>query len=252
MSAVVSILMWMAGLSWLFLVCVTFLIASLFIPARNFDPSLKKMLRGLFKLLFIPVRVEGTEKIDPRKTYLYMANHASLFDAPLLGGFIPGMVRGVEAKQHFGWPLYGLFLRRAGNIPIDQRNVFKAARSLNKTERRLSKGLSFIILPEGHRTLDGNLQPFKRLPFRMAQQAAIDIVPVGLSGLFELMRRGSWKIRRVPVKIRFGDPIPADVVRSFTPDALRDIVRARITGLTAPSTRFPGSRACPTPRFLLY
>jgi 1-acyl-sn-glycerol-3-phosphate acyltransferase len=195
------------------------------------------MIRGLFKLLFIPVRVEGAEKIDPRKTYLYMANHVSLFDAPLLGGFIPGMVRGVEAKQHFGWPLFGLFIRRAGNIPIDQRDVFKAIRSLKKAARRLSEGLSFIILPEGHRTLDGDLQPFKRLPFRMAQQAAIDIVPLGLSGLFELMRRGSWKIRRAPVKIRFGDPIPADVIRSLTPDALRDLVRARIIELIAPSAR---------------
>ncbi len=237
MDAVVSLFMWMAGLHWLFLVCVTFLIASLFVPARNFDPLLKAMIRGLFKLLFIPVRVEGAAKIDPRKTYLYMANHVSLFDAPLLGGFIPGMVRGVEAKQHFGWPLYGLFLRRAGNIPIDQRDVFKAIRSLKKAAQRLSEGLSFIILPEGHRTLDGNLQPFKRLPFRMAQQAAIDIVPVGLSGLYELMRRGSWEIRRAPVKIKFGNPIPADVVRSLTPDALRDLVRARIIELIAPSAR---------------
>jgi 1-acyl-sn-glycerol-3-phosphate acyltransferase len=237
MNAAASLFMWAVGLLWLLFTCFVFFVASAFLPVRLVDPFLKAMLRGLFKLLFIKVRVEDAEKINPRETHLYMANHVSLFDAPLLGGFIPGMVRGVEAKPHFRWPVYGAFIRRAGNIPIDQRNVFTAVRSLAKAARRLSEGHSFIILPEGHRTLDGSLQPFKRLPFRMARQAAIEIVPVGLLGLYGLMRRGTWRIKPAAVTIRFGEAIPAELVRSSTPDALRDLVRASIAGLIEPASR---------------
>ena len=77
------------------------------------------------------------------------------FDIPLLGGYIPGCARGVEASRQHAWPLYGWAMRRLGNIPIDRKNVFSSLNSISQTAEVLTEGKSMIILPERHRTVDG-------------------------------------------------------------------------------------------------
>lgn len=231
MATLVSLYLWGIGLLWVGLVCVSVIVSTLFLPARGYDPFLKRMLRVLFKLLFIPVEVEGVEKIRARRTYLYMSNHVSMFDVPILGGFVPGFVRGVEWVPHFRWPLYGLLIRRVGNIPIDRENVFSSMKSMRRAARLLSRDQSLIIMPEAHRTMDGKLRPFKRLPFLLAKQAGVDLVPISLCGLYRLNNKRSWIIRPARVKIRFGDVIPAEAVRSWSIDELRNRTRERIQEL---------------------
>lgn len=160
-----------------------------------------------------------------------MANHVSIFDSPLLGGFLPGRVRGVEWTQHFHWPVFGVFLRRIGNIPIDRDDVFSSMKSMEMARRRLAEGESLAIMPEAHRTLDGNLRHFKRLPFLMARAAGVDIVPVGTSGLYSLNNKGSWKIRSSTIRVAFGEPISAEEAAGHTVDELRRIMHRRIQGL---------------------
>jgi 1-acyl-sn-glycerol-3-phosphate acyltransferase len=99
------------------------------------------------------------------------------------------------------------------------------------TEKILKKGKSIVILPEGHRTLDGNLGPFKKLPFHLAKQAAVPVIPIGLSGLFELKHKGSWLIRPRPIKIKFGQPISPGKIQTLTTEELRDLVREKILAL---------------------
>jgi 1-acyl-sn-glycerol-3-phosphate acyltransferase len=211
--------------------CLNAIVTSLFLPSGAYDLHLKRILRRMFQLLFIPVCVEGSERLDPQRTYLYMTNHVSLFDMPLLGGWIPGTVRSVEAERQFRWPLYGLAVRRLGNIPIRREDVFASARSLRKAVRMLAQRKSLIIMPEATRTLDGKLRPFKRLPFLLAKQAGVDLVPVGMSGLFSLKRKRSWRIHPGPLKLKFGELIPAAEVARLPIDELRDLTRERILGL---------------------
>jgi len=231
MSALISAYMWTAGLLCFGWFCINTIVASLFFPTRVYDPWLKGILRRLFRFLFIPVTVEGAERIQPGRPYLYMSNHVSLFDMPLLGGFIPGVIRSVEADRQFRWPLYGLAVRRLGNIPIQRDNIFASMRSLRKARRKLACRQSLVIMPEAHRTLDGKVRPFKRLPFLLAKQAGVDLVPVGLSGLYQLKSKRSWKIRPVPLKVRFGEIIPAETVARLPIDALRDLTRERVVAL---------------------
>jgi 1-acyl-sn-glycerol-3-phosphate acyltransferase len=99
------------------------------------------------------------------------------------------------------------------------------------TENSLKKGKSIIILPEGHRTLDGNLGPFKKLPFHLAKQAGVPIIPIGLSGLFELKHKGSWLIRPRPIAIKFGQHIPPEKIDTLSTEELRDFVREKIQDL---------------------
>lgn len=202
---------------------------------KTLDPFIKKSLKILFKILSIKVRSEGSENVEPNKTYLFMSNHESLFDIPLLEAYVPTFVRGVEALRQFKWPVYGWAIRRVGNIPIDRKNIHASIKSMKKTEKALRKGKSIIILPEGHRTLDGNLGPFKKLPFHLAKQAGFPIMPIGLSGLFELKHKGSWLIRPRPVIIKFGQSISPDEIQSLSIEELRDLVRGQIQALAGQS-----------------
>lgn len=233
MKVLISLYAWIVGgLYFILLSLLTFALTFFFKP-RILDPWIKKRLRFLFKLLFIKVYSEGSEKIDPQKTYLFMSNHSSLFDIPLLEAYIPAYVRGVEALRQFKWPVYGWVIKRLGNIPIDRKNIHASIRSMKVTEQSIKGGLSIVILPEGHRTLDGNLGDFKRLPFHLAKEAGVPIIPIRISGLFELKRKGSWFIRPRPVSIKFGDPVETEEIEALSVDELRDKIRDKIFALTA-------------------
>jgi 1-acyl-sn-glycerol-3-phosphate acyltransferase len=226
-----SLYRWSIGLLYAAVLCFVVIVCSLFVPTRVYDPLFKALQRGLFKLLFIPVDVEGAETLEDGRAALVMANHVSIFDIPLLGGFLPGVVRGVEWEPHFRWPLYGPLIRRIGNIPIDRENVFSSMKSLQKAHKRLAARHSLVILPEAHRTTDGKLRQFKRLPFHLAKNAGVDIVPVGLSGLFSLKSKNSWKIRSTRLKVAIGEAISAEEIVRRTVDELRHITKQRIERL---------------------
>ncbi len=219
----------------LFVYSVFFLIFAIIVsyifPAKKYTPWLQKLLQFLFTIMFIKVEVEGSENIVPNKTYLYMANHVSLFDLPLLGGFIPGYARGVEANRQHAWPLYGWAMRRLGNIPIDRKNIFSSLSSISKTASVITEGKSMIILPEGHRTMDGELRQFKSFPFLLAKKTEVEILPIGLSGLYRLKNKNSWIINPNSVKIKFGKPIGVETIKELPTKELRDKVREEIKDL---------------------
>jgi 1-acyl-sn-glycerol-3-phosphate acyltransferase len=231
MKYIVSVYLWIVGIIYFLLfLCIAFIVSFLF-PAPKYDPWLKIMLRTFFKILMVQVEVEGVEKIKSGKTYLFMANHVSLFDIPLLGGFVPGFVRGVEARRQHQWLLYGWVMVRLGNIPIDRENIHPSIKTTRRIISIMNDGMSMIILPEGHRTLDGKLRQFKKLPFFLAKQVDCDIVPIGLSGLYGLKSKGSWIIHPNTIKIKFGDPIPIGEIQSLPVIDLRDKVKSKIQDL---------------------
>jgi len=231
MKALVSIYLWTVGLIYIGLLCTIITLLTYIIPHQKVDPLLKRLLKFIFRLLFIKVKVEGIDKVQPDWTYLFMANHASLFDVPLLGGYIPNLVRGIEADRQFKWPFYGWMVRRLENIPISRESIHESIKSIRKAEEYLRSGISMVILPEGHRTKDGELLPFNKLPFFLAKQAEVAVVPIGLSGLFTLKAVNSWIIHPRTIKIKFGDIIPVEQVQSYSVVELRDLVKEKIKGL---------------------
>lgn len=231
MKVLISIYAWVVGGLYFLILCLITIILTFLLKPRPLDRWIKKNLRFLFKLLFIKVNSEGSENVEPQKTYLFMCNHSSLFDIPLLEAYIPTFVRGVEALRQFKWPVYGWVIKRLGNIPIDRKNIHASIRSMKTTEQSLKGGMSIVILPEGHRTLDGNLGAFKRLPFHLAKQAGVPIFPIGISGLFQLKQKGSWLIRPRPVSIKFGEPMDVETIHALSTEELRDDIRAKISAL---------------------
>ncbi|MCF6268739.1 MAG: 1-acyl-sn-glycerol-3-phosphate acyltransferase [Melioribacteraceae bacterium] len=231
MRYILSLYLWLVLFIYSLFFLVFAIIVSYIFPIKKYTPWLQKLLQFIFTIMFIKVEIEGSENITPDKTYLYMANHVSLFDLPLLGGFIPGYARGVEANRQHAWPLYGWAMRRLGNIPIDRKNIFSSLSSISKTASILTEGKSMIILPEGHRTMDGELRQFKSFPFLLAKKTEVEILPIGLSGLYRLKNKNSWIINPNTVKIKFGKPIGVKTIKELPTKELRDKVRDEINNL---------------------
>lgn len=187
----------------------------MFLPKKSYDPILKWMARKLLLLMGIRVSVDFKEELNRFGTYLFMANHVNIFDPLLLYGYIPTFVRGVELASHFKWPFYGWTLSRMGHIPINRVNANSAMKSLRRAAEYLHKGVSIVILPEGHRTLDGKVANFKRGSFILAKDGGRDIVPVAIMGALDINRRGSWLISPGKITLRFGKCIAEQDFRSL-------------------------------------
>ena len=231
MKPIRSVFLWTSGFLFFGIFSTIAILLSYVIPLKKLDPFVNNSLKLLFKVMFIKVKVEGNTNIDNSKTYLFMSNHVSLFDVPLLKAYIPIYFKGVEAHHQFKWPFYGWLITRLEAIPIERENIYSSMRSINKVNKLLEKGTSIAILPEGTRTLTGKMQPFKKMPFMLAKKAGVDIIPIGLSGLFKLKPKGSWHITPSTITINFGDPIKSEIVNDLSVEELRDKVFESIKGL---------------------
>ncbi len=189
------------------------------------NPFLRSVCRLVPASFGISVTVEGLENIDPDRTYIFVANHVNIFDGFILYGYIPHFVRGVELEDHFSWPVWGSVTRKLGNIPISHKDHRSAVRSLEKASEALKRGVSLIMLPEGHRTRNGKLQPFMRGPFRTALAARTDIVPIVMKDAYERKSVNSKLVHPGRVQLVFGKPVSAESFQGSSDKDLRDRVR---------------------------
>lgn len=206
---------WIITIVGLLLFFFGFLILSFFISFDRLDCTMKRCIRFFFRLSFIKVTIENIEKIDSAKAYVFMANHVSFLDSFVLYAYIPNMIKGIEIASHFRWPVYGYFIRKFGNIPIDQSSVGNSLKSIREAQEYIKSGKSILIFPEGERTHNGQMNEFKRLPFLLAQEAHVDIVPVALSGLYSILPFGSALIKPGSVTVTFGNIIPVEQIDEF-------------------------------------
>lgn len=228
---ILAVIVWTYGLIITIPVLLFITLLALLFPPRIYNDLGRALLRFLVWLYGGRVRVEGLERLDRSKTYLFMPNHVSLFDVPLVGGYLPFFARGVEAAEQFKWPLIGWFVRSIGNIPIERSSAHASWASLERAAEDIRAGKSIIIMPEGTRTRTGALGPFKKLPFRLAQMAGVDIVPIGTSGLYRFKSRVSWIVRPGPILLKVGAPLPYDEIKSKSVEEVTALVREKIAEL---------------------
>jgi 1-acyl-sn-glycerol-3-phosphate acyltransferase len=221
----------MIGSVMFLILALSVIICSLVFRPKQYDKFIKWLCRMFLSSFFINVKVIGREKIDPAKTYIFMSNHVNIFDVFLLNGYIPNFARGVELDSHFNWPIWGPVITRFGNIPISHRHFQSSLNSLGKAEETLQNGTSIIILPEGHRTKDGNLLPFMRGPFLMAKKAKTDIVTTAMIGAFKIKRVKHWLVKPGTVKFVFGDIITYESFKDLSTHELKDLVKHNIQKL---------------------
>ena len=160
----------------------------------------------VLKVSGIKVKVVGLENIDRSKPYVYVSNHASMFDITAVVVGVNRYIRFLVKKEIARIPIFGWATARA-HIMVDRERGRDAVRSLERAARRISHGESAILFAEGHRTMDGNLQPFKRGAFVLAMEAGVPIVPLTILGSFAIMKKGSIGLRKGEITIMVDPPI---------------------------------------------
>lgn len=145
--------------------------------------------------------------VEPGRSYVFLCNHQSLFDIPLLLTTCPGQVRMMAKKSLFRIPFFGWGLAAGGFIPIDRGDRSTARQSFSSAIDRLRAGTSILLFPEGTRSLADTLLPFERGGLLLAMKTGLPIVPVGIRGTRAVQPKGSWAIRPGKVEVRYGAPI---------------------------------------------
>jgi 1-acyl-sn-glycerol-3-phosphate acyltransferase len=176
----------------------------------------------------IRIRVRYESPLRTQTPYLFLANHASLLDPPILSAvLLPRRLAMLTKRELTRVPLFGLGLRAAGFVPVARSgSVEDARRSIGEAEAALRAGTSVAIFPEGTRSADGQLLPFKNGPFFLALDARVAVVPVTIRGTHLLWPKGSLRVRRGTVEVVFHAPLdPAEFAEK---NALRGAVRERI------------------------
>jgi 1-acyl-sn-glycerol-3-phosphate acyltransferase len=185
--------------------------------------------RGILFVSRIKVTVNGLANIDPTQSYVYMSNHQSNFDIPVLLAYLPVQFRWLAKAELFKIPIFGRAMRGAGYVKIDRFNQEAAFESLNEAARKMKNGVSIMIFPEGTRSRDGNIRSFKKGGFVMALDAAVPIVPVVLKGTWTIMDKSSLRINTGEVSLNIETPIATTDYTRENKDDLIKSVRAVIS-----------------------
>jgi 1-acyl-sn-glycerol-3-phosphate acyltransferase len=155
----------------------------------------------------VKVRVSGLEKIDLSRSYVYVSNHASMFDIPAILAAIPDQIRIVYKKELHWVPIFGWGLKYGSYIAIDRTRGSDAMKSLERAAAMIRTGASALLYAEGTRTLDGKLQPFKRGAFNLAVKAGVPVVPLTVNGSFTLMPKRSFVVHPGTMELILESPI---------------------------------------------
>ena len=155
----------------------------------------------------VKVTVAGLDNIDRGRPYIFAANHQSQFDIFAMQGCFAFDFRWLAKKELFQIPLFGRAMQLAGYIAIDRSHGREALKSLKEAAERIAAGTSVILFPEGTRSLDGKLHDFKSGGMVLAIKSGVPLVPVGISGTYEILPKGKLLAKPGQVIIRVGKPI---------------------------------------------
>lgn len=177
-------------------------------PGGVYDRAPRAWARCLIRLTGLRVRVVARENLDPLLPVVYVCNHTSFADIWVLLATLPGSVRFVAKRELLSVPFFGHAVRASGQIPINRRNLRDAFAAYDDAAVAIRGGMSAIVFVEGTRSRDGALAEFKKGPFVLAIRAGAPVVPVHIAGGRSALPPGGWRVRRVPVTVSIGRPLP--------------------------------------------
>jgi 1-acyl-sn-glycerol-3-phosphate acyltransferase len=184
--------------------------------------------RSILFVSGVHVDVRGLENIPAGRSCILMANHQSNFDIPVLLGRLPVQFRWLAKQELFRIPIFGRGMRGCGYISIDRTNRKLAFESLNEAARKIREGVSVMIFPEGTRSADGRIRPFKKGGFVLSVDAGVPIVPIVIHGTRSLMPKGSLMVRSQDIRMEILAPIDTAEYTRKTKDDLMEKVRTAI------------------------
>ncbi len=201
----------------------------IFVPFRNaeFVHRVQQFWsRSFYRLMFLPVTVEGLEYIQPGQSYVFVSNHQSMFDVWLIYGWLPVIFKWLMKAELRKVPFVGIACKAAGHIFVDRKNPKAAMESMENIKKQLKDGVCTVIFPEGTRTKDGQVGRFKRGAFQIALDLKLPIIPISLSGCYDVLPKGKPFVYRRPVRMYVGEPI--DITQFENNNDAIDFVRNKV------------------------
>lgn len=233
LDVLMAAILWLIGLAWLVPMMGALMVLHRTIGVERVQWLERLYCRGQIFLTGTRWRAVVDPAIDPTRAYVFVQNHTSHLDHCAMYCATPHLKQGVELAAHFAYPIYGPFMRGRGTIPVDPGNP-KALRDLLKRMRaELARGRSLLVFPEGTRTVDGRLGPLREGTLRIVLGLGTPIVPVTVTGLYRVMRKGSSLIHPGhQVTVYCDAPIETkDMARTDLPllvARVRDAMNARL------------------------
>lgn len=226
------------GMAWLLAItlplCLVVLIAWLLrVPDHRLQWAPRWWARLLMGGIGCRVRIRGLENLQPGATYVFAGNHSSALDIPALQAVLPSNFRWVAKKELFRIPVFGQALRAVGDISIDRSASRQAMQSLLQAAGRVKSEASVVIFPEGTRSDDGKLLPFKSGGFLLAIKSQRPVVPFYLLGTRQALKNDGYLLNPRPIQVVCGRPIAVEGFQAGDRERLSALVRERILALQA-------------------
>lgn len=195
LDRVVSGALWGAGLGWLTSMMGLQMALHPFVRPDRLQWLERLYTSGQVALTGSRWRAVVDPRVRAERPYFFFQNHVNHLDHCTMYRATPHFKQGVEQKAHFAYPVYGRYMRGRGTIPVDPEDPRALRELIARMGEELRLGHSLLVFPEGTRTLDGQLGPFQKGVFRIAQRLGAPIVPVTVTGMYRVMRKGSYLIR---------------------------------------------------------
>jgi 1-acyl-sn-glycerol-3-phosphate acyltransferase len=176
----------------------------------------------------VRVALSGVDHIDRGKPYILMANHQGAFDIFVLLAYLPIHFKWLAKEELFRIPIFGWAMGAAGYISIDRKGKKKALESIENAVTKIREGASVLVFPEGTRSPDGKIHPFKKGGFTLAIKAGVPIIPISIRGSRDVLPRGSFRVKPGEIEIAIGKPIPTHDKSMADRDGLMDNVKTAI------------------------
>lgn len=176
---------------------------------RVYHAMMRSWSRILLWLLRVRVEASGLDRVDPSKAYIFLANHTSYLDIVAIGAVLPGGGLFVYKEELTKVPVWGWSLRASPFIMIRRADPRDAMRSIERAAEDIREmGESVVIFPEGTRSVDGAVQPFRRGGFLLAAKTGVPLVPLAIRGADRLLPRGEWRVKPGTIRVEIGHPVP--------------------------------------------
>src|SRR4030042_1652797 len=221
---------------WFCIAISLFVLGSLVILTSPFDRRGKVIHRygrlwGKVALLAnrVKVRVEGIEHLRGEGPYIIMSNHQGSYDIFALLSPLPFQFKWLAKKELFSVPFFGWVMAAAGYVSVDREGTRETVEAMNEAARKIREGMSLLIFPEGSRSPDGSIQPFKKGGFTLAIKSKVPIIPISISGSREIMSKDRLRASSGEDRIKVGDPIETETYSLKDRTALMEKVSETIS-----------------------
>ena len=177
----------------------------------------------------VKVKIEGMENLKGKGPYIFMSNHQGSYDIFALLSHLPYQFKWLAKKELFSIPFFGWVMAAAGYISIDREGTRKTVEAMNVAAQKIRGGMSVVIFPEGSRSPDGSIQPFKKGGFTLAIKSKVPIIPIAISGSRDIMPKDKLTAASGEIRIRMDHPIKTENFSLKGRESLMKGVREVIT-----------------------